>query len=206
MRHSGLISISLLTLFTFAACGPVIEGAGPGGPAQNQKPLRGEDGACIEIAIACPAGQVPVDSDGDGCAFECGIQVLDGGAHCGPVRVGCSDGQVASDADGDGCDDSCTGGIDGGSPGTEDDGGTHIDGGCGEEPVDGGIACPRIAVECADRSEPIDADGDGCALECSGESDAGVACPAVWVECPGGADPVDSNGDGCPLECQEIQP
>jgi hypothetical protein len=61
-------------------------------------------------------------------------------------------------------------------------------------------ACPELAVECADGSAPIDADGDGCALECAGDGDA-VVCPAIAVECADGSAPIDADGDGCALEC-----
>ena len=91
---------------------------------------------------------------------------------------------------------------------TRSDGGT-----CHGEPdagaFDGGVACLAIAVECADRSDPVDLDGDGCALECPGDldggsSDAGVACPAIAVECADRSDPVDIDGDGCALECPGV--
>lgn len=67
----------------------------------------------------------------------------------------------------------------------------------GELPPGG---CIEIAVDCGEGREPVDLDGDGCALECE---DTGVRCPAVAVECEDGAAPVDLDGDGCPLECPQ---
>jgi hypothetical protein len=72
-----------------------------------------------------------------------------------------------------------------------------------------------IAVECADGQAPIDADGDGCALECANGRDDGrdadpadgrdgrddVVCPMIAVECADGQAPIDADGDGCALEC-----
>jgi len=54
-------------------------------------------------AIACPAGWVPTDVDGDGCNDEC---VPDGGGGCN-VTIVCQGGTVAIDTDGDGCKDQC---------------------------------------------------------------------------------------------------
>lgn len=59
------------------------------------------------------------------------------------------------------------------------------------------VACPAIAVMCADDAVPIDADGDGCALECPDEAgtDAGVPeappagiCVTLPVSCTTDAD------------------
>ncbi len=171
-----LSSVLLLTL-TVASCTDETSG-------ERGSRLGGPDPvACIEILPDCADGEVPADTDGDGCLLE-----------CAPAPASCPDPALGAVYWGGGNSgqpyDVCLTSLWG-----CDTGGVYFDDpacGCGCMPV----VCPAIAVDCPDGQTPIDADGDGCALECGG-----VVCPPVVIECSDGSDPVDSDGDGCALEC-----
>jgi hypothetical protein len=118
--------------------------------------------ACPEIAPVCPAGEVPADLDGDGCALECKP------VACPPVWPLCSPGEVPADLDGDGCALECKPVACPPvwplcSPGEVP---ADLDGdGCALECKP--VACPPVAPpDCGPDEKVADTDGDGCALEC----------------------------------------
>ena len=159
MRYSGFVSISLLALFTLAACGPATVADGTGGEAESRESLH-KKAVCPQTIVRCPPGVGLVDSDGDGCARECGNLVVDGGSAC-------TEGDGGADLDGGSACTEVDGGTDlDGGPSPGDDGGTDLDGGSAEEPIDAGVACPPIWVDCPAGKSPVDSNGDGCALEC----------------------------------------
>ncbi len=58
-----------------------------------------DDVVCIEIAPDCADGQVPGDTDNDGCLLEC----VPAPIACIEIAPDCADGEVPGDTDGDGC-------------------------------------------------------------------------------------------------------
>ena len=67
---------------------------------ENDSALDGEnDVVCIELAPDCPDGQVPGDTDNDGCALEC----VPDPTVCIEIAPDCAAGEVPGDTDGDGC-------------------------------------------------------------------------------------------------------
>ena len=70
--------------------------------SETDSDLNGDDPVvCIEIAVECPAGEAPADTDGDGCALECAP------VACPAIAVECPEGEVPTDTDGDGCPLEC---------------------------------------------------------------------------------------------------
>lgn len=59
----------------------------------------GDDVVCIEIAPDCADGEVPGDTDGDGCLLEC----VPAPVACIELAVECPAGETPGDTDGDGC-------------------------------------------------------------------------------------------------------
>lgn len=137
-------------------CRPVRTcGNDDGGSYEGDVGTENDGGAaCIKIAVHCPAGQSPADTDGDGCALECrpdptcgnddgGSPDVDAGVACPAYWPVCADDEEVADVDGDGCALECR-----------------------PIAIDAGVACPAVWVECSNGASPIDSNGDGCALEC----------------------------------------
>ncbi len=193
---------------------------------------RGDDVICPAIAIECDDGFRP--TAGDGCALECvdsrdgsDDDTRDGRDRDGRDRDGRDrDGRDRDGRDRDGRDRD---GRDRDDDTRDDDTRDGRDRDTRDDDTRDGrddVVCPMIAVECAGGQAPIDANDDGCALECEDGRDDGrdadpadgrdgrdadpadgrdgrddVVCPMIAVECADGYAPVDVDGDGCALEC-----
>jgi hypothetical protein len=126
--------------------------------------------------ILCSQGQLPVDTNNDGCDDACSCEVL----------IVCAEGTVPVDTTGNGCDDKCVCSIQilciqGTTPAD-----TNGDG-CADSCV-----C-NTQILCIEGTVPTDTTGDGCADSCE---------PCMMVACAPDFVAVDSNGDGCEDSCQ----
>ncbi len=151
---------------------------------------RCEPASCEDFApVSCPSG-MPVDLDGDGCARECAPTTS--GEMCGGLAgIACDDGEFCDYALADHCGyadmtgvcrpipEACTFeyapvcGCDGKTYPTEcaaNGAGVSI---TSWGPCD--VVCPAYYPICEGGAEPIDSDGDGCALE----------CPSATTQCGG---------------------
>ena len=186
----------------FSGCGCVGADCGNGWATQEEC-LKNNYycGACLPFN--CPDGQLPVDSDGDGCDDTC---------QCGYV-IDCLPGYKPFDADGDGCADKCVP-ICKDLLCTKEQTPVDFDGdGCADKCV-----C-AIAIDCAPGYAPKDSNGDGCVDTCvpickeilctkeqwpvdtDGDGCNDTCICAIAIDCAPGYKPVDSNGDGCADKC-----
>lgn len=86
------LATSFLLAFTLLA-GCLADSTG-----ETDSDITGEDPVvCPAIAVECPEGELPADTDGDGCALECSP------VACPEIAVECPEGEVPMDLDGDGC-------------------------------------------------------------------------------------------------------
>jgi hypothetical protein len=70
---------------------------------ETDSDITGDDPVvCPAIAVECPYGEQPADTDGDGCALECSP------VACPEIAVECPDGEQPADIDGDGCPLECS--------------------------------------------------------------------------------------------------
>jgi len=128
----------------------------------GQMPLDTDNDGCNDSCkgtsicppFKCPAGETPVDTDDDGCNDSCEPKIV-----CPPFT--CPTGEAPVDTDKDGCNDSCE-------------------------------ACTPIA--CLKGQKQVDTDNDGCPDKCYSDCTPMGLCPMdQW--------PADTDGDGCPDQC-----